>query len=298
MLRDVRLLVNGKEDSENTEYQPNLILWTGRLEPSQSLEMTVHYIGRGLNHFIYGFEPGKQINNFKMKIDVLGAGDVDYPVSTMTPTQMDGSDRGTTLVWDLDRVLTQLNIGVALPDRINIARQISVMAQRAPVFFLMFLASLFATISLGGKPLNFIQIGVISLAYFLFYPLFAYLSAYMNVVWSFLVSFGIIVILIFNYSRIVYNLKISAAISGACLFFLGVTSAAALLPTYTGLILTIEGVALLAVTMHVLSKHKDIKLIELFGWQDAGPEGKLNKNPKNTVPDDKQLDEGEFDLET
>ena len=300
MLRDVKLLVDNKEDPLNTEYQPDLILWTGLLEPSQTVEMSVHYQGRGLNHFIYGFEPGRQINNFKMKIQILGTGEVDYPVSTMTPTRTESAGDDKTLLWDLDRVLTQLNIGVVLPDRINIARQISVMVQRAPVFFLMFLAALCAAVALGGQTLKFVPIAAVSAAYFFFYPLFAYLSAYMNVVVSFLLSFGIIILLIFNYTRIVYDLKIAAAAAGACLFFLGITSAAALLPTYTGLILTIEGVALLALVMQVLSRHKDVKVHELFGLPDPNSIDQSKTKTQNNSKAGQQPErpeEVEIDLE-
>jgi len=270
MLRDVKLLVNDKEDAENTEYQQNLILWTGLLEPAGTLEMSVQYAGRGLNHFIYGFRPGRQINRFRMEIAVIGAANVDYPVSTMTPTETKYMNKGKTLIWELDSVLTQLNIGVALPDRINIAKQISVMARRAPVFFLMFLVSLLAVFSMSGYPPNFIRIAIISIAYFLFYPLFAYLSVYMNVVISFIISFGVMGFLIFNYTRITYSFKNAAAIFTAYAFYLGITSVAALLPAYTGLILVIEGVVLLAVVMQVLSQHRDIKISELFRGTDTG----------------------------
>ena len=246
MLRNVKLLVDNQEDVENTEYQQNLIIWTGQMEPEQSLDIQVGYIGRGLNYFMYGFEGGRQINRFKMKIDVLGSSNVDYPVSTMTPTQTAETGEGKTLKWDLDSVNTMLNIGVILPDKINIARQIAVMSKRAPVFLALFLAAVFVIMSLNGFKQNFVRIAVIGAAYFLFYPWFAYLAAYMNTALSFIIALGVIGLLIFNYTRIVCTLKTAAAVSLAYVFFLGLTSLAALLPTYTGLILTIEGVLLLA----------------------------------------------------
>jgi hypothetical protein len=287
MLRDVKLLVNGQEDTENTEYQPNLALWTGLLEPAQALDLTVEYNGRGLNHFIYGFEPGKQINNFNMKIAVAGTKNVDYPVSTMTPTKTERTADGTTLTWELDRLLTQLNLGVVLPDKLNIAQQIAVMAQRAPVFFLLFLASLCAILTLSKFPLNFLKIAVMSAAYFLFYPLFAYLSVYLDVVLSYGLSFGILGLLVFNYARVIYNLKVAVAIFLAYTFYLGITSIAALLPTYTGLILVVEGVVLLAVIMQVLSWYRDIQLLELFGWSK---EEKNKPAPASKPPHIQELD--------
>ncbi|MEN8216994.1 MAG: hypothetical protein ABFS56_11615 [Pseudomonadota bacterium] len=267
VLQNVKLLVNGAEDSEDTEYQPNLTLWTGLLGPSDSLEMTVKYDGRGLNQFQYGFEPGKQINNFSMKVDVQGAKALDYAESTMPPTESSQeTPQGKILLWHLDKALTQLNIGVILPDKLNIEKQLFFMTYRAPAFFLLFLISLIAIIRLFGEQLNFIQIAVTSIAYFLFYPLFAYLLIYLGVIYSFLISFAIIGLLIFNYIRILHGLKMALTVVTAYIFYLGITSLAALLPTYTGLILTIEGVLLMGVIMQVLSQHKDLKFDNFFGW--------------------------------
>lgn len=307
LLQDVKLLVNGKEDTENTEYQPNLVLWTGALEPAQALEMTVAYTGRGLNYFMYGFEPGKQINQFKLKITVVGTKAVDYPVSTMTPTKTEKTPDSTVLSWELDRSLTQSNIGVLLPDQLNIAQQIAVMAQRAPFFFLMFLVSVCFILRLSGHPLNFLKIAIISAAYFLFYPLFAYLSVYLDAWLSFGLSFGILGLLVFNYAgvaykldapRSTYNLNIAAALFLAYTFYLGITSVAALLPTYTGLILVIEGVVLLAVIMQVLPRYRDINILELFGldWKKTKPPKKivlpppLPEEPERFTPAPDEID--------
>ena len=284
ILQNVKLLVNDEEDTENTEYQQNLALWTGLLEPEELLNVTVQYHSRGLNHFIYGFEPGRQINNFHMTLQVSGASNVDYPVSTMTPTQTEATPEGTMLIWELDRSLTEFNIGVILPDKLNVAQQIAVMARRAPAFFLLFLASLCAILTLSENPLNFIRIAIICVAYFFFYPLFAYLSVYMHVGLSFVLSFAIPGLLIFNYSRILYNIKIATAICLAYTFYLGITSLAALFPTHTGLILVIEGVVLLAVIMQVLSRYQNVKLFELFGLLNV----EKDKSPKNVQPPELQ----------
>ena len=266
VLQNVKLLVNGKEDIEDTEYQPNLALWTGLLGPSKTLEMRVQYDGRGLNQFEYGFEPGKQINHFTLKVDVQGAKNLDYAESTMPPTESpQETTQGKILIWKLDKALTQLNIGVILPDKLNVEKQLFIMMYRAPAFFLLFLISLAIIFRLVGESLNFIPIAITSVAYFLFYPLFAYLVIYLGVIFAFIISFGSIGLLIFNYIRILYGAKMALSIVTAYVFYLGITSLAVLLPTYTGLILTIEGVVLMGVIMQVLSQHKDLKMDELLG---------------------------------
>ncbi len=266
VLQNVKLLVNGEEDVEDTEYQPNLALWTGLLEPAADLEVTVVYEGRGLDQFQYGFEPGNQINNFTMTLEIQGAKNLDYAQSTMPPTELpQETEDGKILVWQLDRALTQFNIGVILPDKLNIEKQLSIMAYRAPVFFLLFLISVSAIFLIAGIHSHFIPITVISIAYFLFYPLFAYLLSYIEVILALAIAFFIIGFLIVNYVRVLYRIKMAIAVGIAYTFYLGITSIAALLPTYTGLILTIEGVVLMGILMQVLSRYQDLQLSELIG---------------------------------
>jgi hypothetical protein len=302
ILRNVKLFVNGEEDGENTEYQQNLLLWTGLLESTETLEMTVQYEGRGLHHFMYGFEPGTQINSFTMTMDVLGAKNVDYPISTMTPTRTQSTANGMNMVWELDRSLTEFNIGVILPDKLNVAQQIAVMSRRAPVFFLIFLASVCVILRLCDYPLHFFKIAMLSVAYFFFYPLFAYLSVYMNIVLSFALSFGILRALIFNYARILYRLNVAVAIVLAYAFYLGITSIAALFPTHTGLILVIEGVILLAIVMQALSRYQDVKWLELFGITTPRPPKPPKKqaaasNDDRPSPDIPDTDKGNVSTE-
>jgi hypothetical protein len=178
---------------------------------------------------------------------------------------LEETETGKILSWKLDKALTQLNIGVILPDKLNVEKQLSIMMYRAPVFFVLFLVSLIAIIRLSGENLNFISIVITSIAYFFFYPLFAYLVIYMGLIFSFSISFAVIGLLILNYMRILYGIKIGFSVFTAYVFYLGITSLAALLPEYTGLILTTESVLLMSVIMQILSKHKNLKIGQLLG---------------------------------
>lgn len=282
MLQNVKLLIDGKEDTADTEYQPTLALWTGTLEPAQTIAISVHYQGRGLSQFLYGFETGKPINKFTGQITVQGAQDLDYPVATMPTTEPPTlTPEGKILRWKLDRSLTQLNIGVILPDRLNIENQLFVMSYRAPVFFVMFLLSFALILHLAGKTLHFIPVAVMSFTYFLFYPLFAYLLMYIDLTLAFLMSFFIIGLLLFNYARLLHGLTVAWGVALSYSFYLGITSVAALLPTYTGLILTLEGIALMAILMQILARHRDLHLSEVlavFNTPSAPPA------PKAPVP--------------
>jgi hypothetical protein len=290
LLQNFKLLVNGKEDLDDTEYQPDLALWTGLLGPSDALNITVQYEGRGLKEFAYGFEPAKQINNLSMTLDVQGAKNLDYAASTMPPTEpSQETPQGKILKWKLDKALTELNIGVILPDKLNIEKQLFVMTSRAPAFFLLFLISLIAILRLTGESLNFIQIAVTSIAYFLFYPLFAYLVIYLGLIFAFIISFTSIGLLILNYIRILHGLKIALAVVTAYLFYLGLTSLSALLPTYTGLILTLEGVVLMGIIMQVLSRHKDLKIGELLGLSRTASKQEMQTETGHEVIDKQDM---------
>ena len=118
---------------------------------------------------------------------------------------------------------------------------------------------------LSGEKVNFIPMVITSIAYFFFYPLFGYLVIYMGLTLSLSISFAVIGLLILNYMRILYGFKIGLSVFTAYIFYLGITSLAALLPEYTGLILTIEAVLLMGIIMQVLSQHKNLKIDELLG---------------------------------
>lgn len=265
LLRDVKLLINGEEDRDDTEYQPNLALWTGVLEPEQILEFSLRYQGRGLDQFIHGFEAGHQINNFSATLRVHGAKELDYPVATMPPTEPpEDTEDGKILTWKLDRTQTQLNLGVILPDRLNVEQQLGVMSFRAPFFFLLFLVSVALIIHLAKHPPRFMPLAILSFTYFLFYPLFAYLLMYINLVLALALSFTAIGLMIFNYARLLYGVPIALAIALAYTLYGGVTTIAALLPSYTGLILTIEGVVIMGMVMQVFAHHREVRLGDLL----------------------------------
>ncbi|MDY6992431.1 MAG: hypothetical protein SVR94_07470, partial [Pseudomonadota bacterium] len=205
---------------------------------------------------------------FTMVMEVHGAEDLDYAESTMPPTEaIQDLPQGKRLTWHLNRTLSQFNIGVILPDKLNVEKQLFIMNQRAPVFFVLFLVVLTLILQLADKKINFIPIAVISIAYFLFYPFLAYLAAYLDIILAFVIAFISIGMLIFNYVRSLYGIKMALAVFTAYSFFLGITSVAALLPTYTGLILTIEGVVLIGIMMQVLSKYRDLTLEEVSFWK-------------------------------
>lgn len=282
MLQKVKLLVNGEEDIADTEYQPTLALWTGTLEPAQTLTISVQYQGRGLSQFIYGFETGRAINQFTGQITLQGATDFDYPVSTLPATEppiLTPDGQGKILRWKLDRSLTQLNIGVILPDRLNVENQLFVMAYRAPFFYMLFLFSWALIAYLGAKKLHFIPVAITSFTYFLFYPLFAYLLMYIDLIIAFLLAFSIIGLLLFNYARLLYGIKTALGLALIYTFYLGLTSVAALLPLYTGLILTLEGIALMGILMQVLTHHRELQLRDILAVFTAPASDHPQQNP-------------------
>jgi predicted tellurium resistance membrane protein TerC len=78
----------------------------------------------------------------------------------------------------------------------------------------------------------------------------------------------------------------------AYVFYLGITSIAALLPTYTGLILTIEGVILMGIIMQVLSRHKELKIGDFVGLSEK----KLQPQPDD-LNTHQSVDEPDFSLQ-
>src|SRR5262249_43776740 len=124
MLRDLSLLVDGKEDPTHTEYVADRIAWRGRVDGNRSVRFTLSYRARGLERFGYRFVSGQKsedsarpVTAFKMQLRVKNLrGEVDFPVGSMAPTTIQDSGGARVYVWDVERLLTSFDIGLVLPD--------------------------------------------------------------------------------------------------------------------------------------------------------------------------------------
>ncbi|MFL5318328.1 MAG: hypothetical protein ACJ790_01630 [Myxococcaceae bacterium] len=262
MLRDVRLLVDGVEDPEHTEYAPQRIIWTGQVRGSQTAKFELAFRARGMTTFGYTFAPtrsgqdsaaSKPVTAFDLVMRVKGVpGEIDFPVGTMTPTADDQAGNVRTLSWKVDRLLTSFDVGIKLPDNRGVTVAMEKLTRKAPVFYLMFGVGLLWALASVRRRARALHVLALSGAYFLFFPLATYLTAYLAWPVACAISLvGIGSLCIVHGVRFV-NRNAGARIAACTGFFLAVPTIAHLIPAHTGIILIVGGFVACGIAMHVI----------------------------------------------
>jgi hypothetical protein len=256
MLRDLVLLVDGREDAAHTEYAPDGIAWRGRVD--KAARFTLSYRARGLERFGYRFagagkEGARPVTAFKMQVRVKNLrGVVDFPVGSMAPTRVAKADGARVFEWDVERLLTSFDIGLVLPDKSDLAGALGRLIRNAPFFYLLFAAALSFALSSLGRRARALHVAGLSAAYFLYFPLAAYLSAYLP--WPIACGLslaGIAALMLLHVERFV-GARVAARVGLVVLFFLATPAVAYLLPAHTGLILVLVGFVALATGLNHL----------------------------------------------
>ncbi len=261
MLEEIKLLVDGKEDAENTEYAADRIVWTGRVEGAHTAKFQVAFQARGLQRFGYAFVDekgegqGRPVTAFRLAMKVKGArGALDFPVGSMSPTTDVPTAEGRLLTWEVNRLLSSFDVGVELPDSRGLSSALQRLISNAPVFFLLWAAALLYALQRTSRAARTLHLLGLSATYFLYFPLASYLTAYLP--WPIAATLSLVgisgLVVAYTANFVGWRAGVLAALSQG--FFLAVPAAAYLVPQHTGLILVVSGFAALAVALQLLGR--------------------------------------------
>ena len=258
MLRDLKLLVDGKEDPAHTEYTPDRVVWTGQLAGNSTGHFELAYHARGLERFGYQLQSActgqgcpttaivKPVTAFTLQMQVRGAkGQLDRVAGWMAPTSETTSPQGMQLEWSVDRLLTAMDLGVVLPDDRGISASLAKLMNNAPWFYLLYAAGLlYALASVPRRPRTVHVLGL-SAGYFLYFPLATYLTTFLPWVPACGIAAAGVSALAIAHARQFVGTRAAALVALCQLFFLAVPAGAYLLPSHTGLVLVLAGFAVL-----------------------------------------------------
>jgi hypothetical protein len=275
MLRDLRLLIDGKEDVEHTEYTPDRVVWTGTVAAGHASTFVVGYRARGLERFGYTLAPKRDrdataerdqpirpVSAFELDLTVRNArGTLDFPVGAMAPTLDEPVADGRHLLWKVDRLLTAFDVGVVLPDTRGVEVSLHKLTANAFWFEGLYGIGLFFVLAAASRRARALHAAGLLGAYFLFFPLTTYLAAYLSWPWALGLSFtGLSALVVVHVLRFVGR-RAAMLLGLNQLFFLGAPSVAYLVPgpggsagTHTGLILVLAAFGALAVGLQVLGQ--------------------------------------------
>ncbi|MDM8536186.1 inner membrane CreD family protein, partial [Desulfobacterales bacterium HSG17] len=222
------------------------------LKPGESKTFRVKYKTRGLDLWVYKTDQNVgRVQNLNLTAKT-GFRNVDYTRTSLSPMSAEQSVEGMVLTWQAKDLITNADMGIVIPEKINPGPLTSRITYFAPVCLLFFFV-LIATINIMYKidihPMHYLFVAA---GFFAFHLLLSYLAGLVHIHISFILSAIISLGLVTGYLRAALGKEFpwKAALAGQ-VFFLILFSYSFFLKGMTGLAVAIGSVVTLAVLMKV-----------------------------------------------
>ena len=225
------------------------------LAPGQSLPFEVSYSSQGLDEWWYDFGSDvSQVRNFRLVMHT-DFDKIDFPQNGISPTSKTKVPGGWELEWRYKNLLSGVQIGMAMPEKLNPGPWVSHVTFAAPISLFLFFFLLFIITTREGvnvHPMNYFFVGA---AYFSFHLLLAYLVDHVSIHAAFALCSLISIFLVVSYMRVVVGPKFAFLQVGLSQFvYLVVFSYTFFFEAYTGLAITALCVLTLFVVMQYTAK--------------------------------------------
>ena len=196
--RDFKIEVDGKDWREDLILRDGAQTWKMPLAPGQEVRVAVHYASTGTGHVRYS--PAYMAGRDRYNVVLALHPDVDQGrkrilwedltplVGGMKPTNReallkwkpDKDGEPITLKWELVSSVTTSDMGVVLPAMTQPGTYAGRLLHEAPWGLVLMVALLAITWRILGREEYLLSLGVLTISYFLFYTLTAYLSEHLT----------------------------------------------------------------------------------------------------------------------
>lgn len=225
------------------------------LKAGEENKVSISYSTQGMDEWWYKFgEDVSQIKNFTLVMET-DFDRIDFPENSISPSEKVKIPSGWKLTWRYRNLLSGIQIGIKMPQKINPGPFVCRLSYFAPVslflfFFLMFIITAVKNVKI--HPMNFF---FIACSFFSFHLLLAYLADLIPLTVAFVIAALVSIALVISYIRIVVGTKFAFIETGISQFvYLVLFSYAFFLEGYTGLTITICCILTLFVVMQVTAK--------------------------------------------
>lgn len=272
LLSNLLFLVNGQPAKVDLDNSSDKLVWTGRLAAGAQVAFRVAFHGRGLDSLTYSLDPAAPVRNLHLAMHIRGGDNFDYPDGVVPANASRTHGDEVWLDWRYDSLQSGIPVGVILPSEKSFDQLIATMVRRGWAPFLLFFAGLCSLCLYFDRPLRMYESYLLAASYGLFFVLIAYLAAFLNFYVAWLLSLLIAGGLALSYLRFVLPRAAGRYVLGLLLSSLLVPSAAVVLQGYTGLIYTLEILALIATGMALTTRPTVRALIDrLLMLSDESP---------------------------
>lgn len=226
-----------------------------RLGPGEEATIHIGYRSRGLDRWTYRFAEGiVTVKNFALTV-TTNFSDYDFPAGSISPSTKTQSGSGWQLVWQFNNLVSDFDIAVEMPHKINPGPLASRMSYFAPVSLLFFFTVLVILGAVKGTHLHPMHYFFLGASFFAFHLLFAYLVDHVVAELAFVIAAVVSLTLVISYLWRVVGARFALREAGLSqLLFLVLFSYAFFFEGYTGLVVTIGAIVTLAVLMQVTAR--------------------------------------------
>jgi hypothetical protein len=226
-----------------------------QVAPTEEVDIRLAYRSRGLDYWLYSFaDEITTVKDFALTLDT-DFDDYDFPARTVSPSTKTGTPEGWELQWQFSSLVSDFDVGVEMPSRLNPGPLASRMSFFAPVSLLFFFSVLVVLGIVSGVNLHPIHYFFLGAAFFAFHLLFAYLVDHVVLGLAFVVAAVVSMALVISYLWRVVGRCFALREAGVSqLLFLVLFSYAFFFEGYTGLVIAVGAIATLAVLMQVTAQ--------------------------------------------
>ncbi len=248
------LSVNGEKISDLLPESGRLNKWIN-LDPNEEAIIEIGYRSQGMDEWWYIFGEGvSQINDFTLKM-TTDFNDINFPENSIAPSRKEKTEQGWLLTWQYGSLISGIQIGMDLPQKLNPGPFASRLSFFAPVSLFLFLFLMFIITTIKNIDIHPMNYFFICAAFFSFHLLMAYLIDHVNITAAFIVCSVVSIFLVISYMRLVVGSRFALIEVGLSQFvYLVVFSYAFFLEGYTGLSITILCIITLYAVMRTTAK--------------------------------------------
>jgi len=222
--------------------------------PGSEIPIHIAYKSRGLDNWRYSFSEGiTTVKNFSLKA-VTDFSEYDFPQQTISPSTKTLAKNGWMLEWTFNNLVSDFDIGIQMPSKLNPGPLASRMSYFAPVSLLFFFTTLIVLGAVRDRNLHPMHYFFLGASFFSFHILFAYLVDHLLLEVSFIIAALVSLALVVTYLYRAAGGRFAIWVGIAQFVFLVLFSYAFFFEGYTGLVITIGAILTLAIMMQLTAK--------------------------------------------
>lgn len=225
------------------------------LNPDERRTVSVGYNSQGMEEWWYAFGSSvAHIQNFKLTM-TTDFEKIDFPENAISPTGKMRTASGWQLDWDYQDLISGIQIGMKMPQKVNPGPFVSRVTFFAPVSLFLFLFLMFIITTVSQVKVHSMNFFFICAAFFSFHLLLAYLADHVDINVALVIASLVSIFLVISYMRLVTGMKFALLETGISqAVYLVLFSYTFFLQGYTGLAITLLCIVTLFIIMQITGR--------------------------------------------